>query len=35
VDGGFRLSGGVGYALVRRRPAPDLLSGAHAAGSRR
>ena len=25
----------IGYARARRRPAPDLLSGAHAAGSRR
>ena len=27
--------GGIGYALGRRRPAPDLLSGAHATGPRR
>ena len=27
--------GGIGYALGRRRPAPDLLPGAHATGPRR
>jgi hypothetical protein len=32
-DLGVPVVGGVGYALVRRRPAPDLRSGAHAAGS--
>src|SRR4029453_2852707 len=26
--------GGIGYARVRRRPAPDLLPGAHATGPR-
>jgi hypothetical protein len=33
--GGGRVPvvGALGYALVRRRPAPDLRSGAHAAGS--
>jgi hypothetical protein len=35
VEAGVPVAGGMGYARVRRRPAPDLLPGAHAAGSRR